>query len=619
MRGKGLVVGMIAVLGWGEASFGRDHHSRSHPEVARVVHLALQLDVDFEHRVLRGVARLRVARAPGAPADTPLWLDARGLEVSGVRSRSGEGEWRDTTFEPGPADELIGPGLKIALPAGHDEVEVSYQTIPTATALQWVPPAGTAGGKSPFLYTQSQSIHARTWIPCQDSPGTRATYEATVRVPEGLTAVMSAESKGRGPDGAFRFAMEQPIPAYLIAMAVGDLAFQPIGPRTGVWAEPSVLDRAAAEFQDTERMLEVSERLFGPYVWGRYDILVLPPSFPFGGMENARLTFATPTVLAGDRSLVGLIAHEMAHSWSGNLVSCASWDHFWLNEGWTTYLERRIIEAVFGPEQAAMNGVLGRQELEREMAETPEPLQRLRLQLEGVDPEAAINGIPYEKGALFLERLEQAFGRERWDAFLKTYFQDYAFKSLTTEEFEAYLKQKLFPMDEQAASRLNLDDWLRAPGIPKDAPRVESPALSRVEALAKGWAAGEVATDDLKADAWSTAERVQFLRALPEKLPVERLGELDASYQLTERANAEVLVPWMLLGIRSGYEGVNARLEGFLKTVGRRKYVVPLYEALVATPEGLAKARAVFEKAKPGYHPLTTRAVQGVLQAESAR
>lgn len=613
MRGGGMAMAATMLLAGGVSGFAGDSHSRSNPEVARVVHLALELNLDFEDRIIRGVARLKVERAPDAPSDAPLWLDSRGLEVSEVRGRAGDGPWQPIAFEEGPADEVIGPGLKIAMPEGHDEVEVSYRTIPTATAVQWVPSAGTAGGKAPFLYTQSQSIHARAWIPCQDSPGARATYEATVRVPEGLTAVMSAESKGRGPDGAFRFAMDRPIPAYLIALAVGDLAFRELGPRTGVWAEPSVVDRAAAEFEDTERMLEVSERLFGPYAWGRYDILVLPPSFPFGGMENARLTFATPTVLAGDKSLVGLIAHELAHSWSGNLVTCATWDHFWLNEGWTTYLERRIIEAVYGPEQAAINGVLGRQELDRELADAPEPLQRLRLDLAGEDPEAAINSIPYEKGALFLERLEQAYDRERWDSFLKAYFRDHVFQGLTTEEFEAYLRAKLFSMDEKAAAGVNLDAWLRSPGLPKDAPEAASPALARAESAAKEWASGRLATADLKADAWSTAERVQFLRALPETLPVSRLAELDGSLHLTERANAEVLVPWLLLAIRSGYEGANDRLEGFLKSVGRRKYVVPLYEELAKTPEGRARAEAIFEAAKPGYHPLTSAAVTGVL------
>jgi aminopeptidase N len=592
----------------------RDGHSRGNPEGVRVVHLALDLAVDFEARTLEGTATLKLARPPGAPADGPLWLDARGLEVRSVRSREGAGAWADTPFEAGPADARIGPGLKVALPAGRDEVEVAYRTAPTATALQWVPPAGTAGGMLPFLYTQSQSIHARTWIPCQDSPGVKATYEATVRVPAGLTAVMSAEAKGRAPDGAFRFAMDRPIPAYLIALAVGDLAFRPIGPRTGVWAEPSVVDRAAAEFADTERMLEVAERRFGAYPWGRYDILVLPPSFPFGGMENARLTFATPTVLAGDQSLVSLIAHELAHSWAGNLVTCATWESFWLNEGLTTYLERRIVEDVFGPDRAATEAVIGRAELERELADAPDAAEVLDLDLDGQDPEGAINSIPYEKGALFLTRLETAFGRERWDAFLKGYFAHFAFKSLTTADFEAYLKETLYPTDPDAAKGISLDAWLRKPGIPADAPPARSGALARVAAAATGWGAGTLATADLNGDGWSTAERVHFLRSLPGRLPPDRLAELDAALHLTERANAEVLVPWLLLAIRSGYDGANDRLESFLRTVGRRKYVVPLYEALAATPAGRAKAEAIFARARPGYHPLTTAAVAEVLE-----
>jgi aminopeptidase N len=592
----------------------RDVHSRADPEAVRVAHLALDLTVDFEARRLSGTARLKVVRAPGAPADGPLRLDARGLEVRSVRAREAGGPWREVAFEAGPPDATVGPGLVVALPAGPDEVEVAYRTVPAATALQWVPPAGTAGGEFPFLYTQSQSIHARTWIPCQDSPGVKATYEATVRVPAGLTAVMSAESKGKTPEGAFRFAMERPVPAYLIALAVGDLAFRPLGPRTGVWAEPSVVDRAAAEFADTGRMLEVAERRFGAYPWGRYDLLVLPPSFPFGGMENARLTFVTPTVLAGDRSLVALVAHELAHSWAGNLVTCATWESFWLNEGLTTYLERRIVEDVFGKDRAATEGVIGRAELERELADAPDGAERLDLDLDGEDPEGAINSIPYEKGALFLTRLETAFGRERWDAFLKGYFAHFAFKSLSTADFEAYLKATLYPADPEAARAIDLDAWLRGPGIPADAPVSRSDGLARVGAAASGWAAGTVATADLAADAWSTAERVHFLRALPERLPPSRLAELDGALHLTARANAEVLVPWLLLAIRSGYAGSDERLEAFLTTVGRRKYVVPLYEALAATPAGRARAEALFARAKPGYHPLTSAAVAGALK-----
>jgi leukotriene-A4 hydrolase len=373
-----------------------DVHSYANPHEIRVRHVDLDLEVRFDERVLRGSAMLGVERR--RPEASSLRLDTRDLEVESVEASDGE-RWLAVEFSLGAADAILGSPLTIALPPGADRVRIAYATRPGASGLQWLSPEQTAGRRRPFLFSQSQAIHARSWIPLQDTPAVRITYGARVRTPADLMAVMSAAGNSTGErGGAYRFAMPQPIPAYLLAIAVGDLGFARLGPRTGVYAERPVVDAAAAEFDDIERMMDAAERLYGPYRWDRYDILVLPPSFPFGGMENPRLTFATPTVLAGDKSLVSLVAHELAHSWSGNLVTNATWSDFWLNEGFTTYIERRLVEEVYGRERSEMEAVLGRQDLEDEIARLPDRDEILHIDLAGRDPDDGATRLPYEKG-----------------------------------------------------------------------------------------------------------------------------------------------------------------------------------------------------------------------------
>lgn len=617
----GVLVGaiMLGVGGWGMPAgraddAARDLHSFGKPWQVRVTHADLDLTVDFAKKELRGTATLTVERNPRLPAKTALVLDTRDLTIEGVTAGPDDNALSETRWTLGKPEKFLGTPLTITLPAGAKRVRIAYKTSPAATAVQWVEPAGTAGKKRPFLFTQSQAIHARSWIPLQDSPGVRITYNATIHVPEGLTAVMSADRVGQQGD-ATRFEMKQAIPSYLIALAVGDLVFRPIGKRTGVYAEPSVADKAANEFADTEKMVEAAEALCGPYRWGRYDILVLPPSFPFGGMENAKLTFATPTILAGDKSLVGLIAHELAHSWSGNLVTGATWRDFWLNEGFTTYLERRITEAVFGKERADEEAVLGMQDLKAELAKFPPRDEVLHIDLDGRDPDDGMTRVPYEKGAFFLETVEKIVGRERFDPFLRAYFDTFAFKSITTADFEAFLRETLWPQ-RQPAPPIDTHLWLHSAGLPPDCVKPASPKLDKIKQLAGDWAAARVKAKDLAAEGWSTIEWVQFLRSLEgAKLGPQRLAELDAAHDLTDKANAEVTEPWLLLAIFNGYSAADARLEQFLTSIGRRKYLMPIYEALGKTPAGKARAKAIFAKAKAGYHPIAAGSVEALLNA----
>jgi aminopeptidase N len=460
--------------------------------------------------------------------------------------------------------------------------------------LQWLDPPQTAGKQHPFLYTQSQAIHARSWIPLQDSPAVRVTFQGRVRAPQGLHAVMAAERAGE------HFRMERPVPPYLIALAAGALEFRPLSERAGVFAEAPLIDAAAREFADTEAMIRAVEQMYGPYRWGRYDLLVLPPSFPFGGMENPCLTFATPTILAGDKSLVALVAHELAHSWSGNLVTNATWSDFWLNEGFTVYLERRILEKVYGHEREEMEAVLGRRELDREMAGLPESDRVLHIGLDGRDPDDGCTLVPYEKGALLLRTIEREVGRDRFDNFLRCYFDHFAFQSITTADFLEYLRREL-PVT------VPLEEWIYRPGVPVGAADPQSDAFIAVEADAARWERGEA----IDTRAWSTQLWLHFLRTLQ----TPDLARLDREFHLTESGNSEILHQWLLMAVRGGYQPAFPRMEQFLASVGRRKFLKPLYSELMKTPEGRERARRVYAGARVGYHPIAQTTMDAIVNS----
>jgi leukotriene-A4 hydrolase len=567
-----------------------DIHSYSNPELARVRHLNLDLNVVFEQRTIQGTAILTIDQF--APNAKQLILDSRALQIDETEVSPDGMKYQESHFTIGKPDHILGAPLHIDIAPNTRFVRIRYSTDPTATALQWLNPEQTAGGKHPFLYTQSQAIHARSWIPLQDSPGVRVTYEAHVHVPDGLKAVMSATNCIDRHN--CRFVMDQPVPSYLIALAVGDLVFKSTGPRTGVWAEPSIAPTAATEFSDMEQMLDAAEKLYGPYRWTHYDVLVLPPSFPFGGMENPRLTFATPTILAGDKSLVSLVAHELAHSWSGNLVTNATWSDFWLNEGFTVYIERRILEELYGRRRAEMEAALGYQELQDELKSQAPADQIMHVDLKRRDPDDGATQIPYEKGALLLLQIEQTFGRERFDAYLKDYFEHFAFQSITTTESLDYLRANLFKLDPQLAEKIPLDEWVYQTGLPASAP---VPVSEAFQSVAK-----------MQTTQWSTHEWLHFLRGLPQHLDTSQMRRLDASYHLTASHNNEILAQWLLMSVRNHYEPASPRLEEFLVTVGRRKYVKPLYEAL-----DLKRATAIYEKARPMYHPITQATIDALL------
>ncbi len=591
----------------------RDRHSYANADAVRVAHVELDLDVSFDDRTLAGSAMLsfdRVDAEAGA-----LVVDTRDLEIGSVEAWSPNGGFEATTYVLGDADPVLGAPLRIELPPATTRVRVTYRTSPEASALQWLGAEQTAGGRHPFLFTQSQAIHARSWIPLQDSPGVRVTYGARIRTPPGLRAVMSAANDpDAAADGDYRLDMRQPIPSYLIALAVGELAFAPLGPRAGVYAEPSVVEAAADEFADTEAMIAATERLYGPYRWERYDLLVLPPSFPFGGMENPRLTFATPTILAGDRSLVSLVAHELAHSWSGNLVTNATWRDFWLNEGVTTYIERRIVEEVYGTRRAEMEAVLGRDVLLAELDRLDDPDELLHVDLAGRDPDEGMTQVPYEKGALLLRHLEERAGRARFDEFLRGYFDHFAFRSVTTADFVAYVRRHLLDAQPDEGAPVRLEAWIDQPGLPADAPRPASDAFGEVERQLAAWTDGRQRAGDIETAAWTTQEWLHFLSAASSDLSVARMAALDDAFGLTGSGNAEIAHQWLLAAVRAGYRRADDRLEQYLLGIGRRKLIAPLYEALAATAAGRDRALAIYRRARPGYHPISVDAIDALLR-----
>ncbi len=590
-----------------------DPHSFANPEEARVRHVDLRLAVDFDEQVLAGAATLTLDRLPEAEE---LVLDTRGLDIRAVTTPLGDA----LTWELGDPVEYLGRPLRIRLPRGVDQIEVHYRTGEDAAAVQWLGPEQTTSG-SPFLFTQGQAILTRTWIPTQDSPGIRQTYSATITVPDDLVAVMSAEMLTPGGEATdlgrvYAFEMDKPIPPYLIALAVGELEFRKVGPRTGVYAEPAVVEAAAYEFGEMEDMLKAAESLYGPYRWGRYDVLVLPPSFPFGGMENPRLTFATPTILAGDRSLVSLIAHELAHSWSGNLVTNATWSDFWLNEGFTVYFENRIMEALSGPEYARMLESLGRAGLRSEIEgdlggyESPETI--LHLDLVDRDPDEGMTAIAYDKGAAFLRTIENVVGRERFDRFLRQYFDAHAFEPMTTERFLDYLDEHLLEENPAWRTAIQPETWAYEPGLPENMAPVESQAFTRVEhevaRLLEGTPPRELATEG-----WSTHEWLHFLGSLPDDLSAERMRALDDTYGFTSSGNSEVLFSWLMIAIENRYEPAFGALESFLVGQGRRKFLQPLYQQLAETEWGRALAVDIYRQARPMYHPISRNSIDAVL------
>ncbi|WP_395330268.1 M1 family metallopeptidase [Novosphingobium sp. BL-8H] len=592
----------------------KDVWTHAEPQVARVTHVALDLDVDFASKTLAGSAMLDILAAPGA---TQVVLDVNGMDISAVTDAGGKPlKW--TVGPKDPKNEDIGSALTVDL-AGAAKIKIAYRSQPGATALQWLPPEMTFGKKKPFLFSQGESILNRSWVPTQDSPGIRQTWEATLRVPGDMVAVMSAEKlsgdKGEAlPDSRrqFRFRMDKPVPPYLIAFAVGDLKFKSLGPRSGVWTEAPMLDKAAKEFVDVEKMIDAASKLYGPYRWGRYDMLVLPPAFPYGGMENPMLTFLTPTIVTGDRSNTDVVAHELAHSWSGNLVTNATWSDSWLNEGFTTYFENRIMEALYGKEQAAIYADLDWDVMQREIAAAGGQTGAAT-RLHG-DPGAG--ELDYTKGSNFLRMIEYTVGREKWDAYLTSYFDRHAFQPQTTAGFLTDLRERLLKGQPELELKLQLDRWSYAAGLPDNAVRVNSATLAKVDTKLAAFNAGGPASA-VQPTGWTTQEWLRFLNGVDRQQTPARLKELDETLGLSASGNAYIQSAWFELAITNRYDPAVPYLRTYLSRIGRGLLVYPLYKGLMKQGDwGQSKARDFFAEAKPTYHPSTAAGIARIVAGQ---
>ncbi|KAF1783407.1 Armadillo-type fold [Phytophthora cactorum] len=570
-------------------------HSQSFANLDEVLyrHLQWTLAIDFERQQLEGFAEYTFAYT-GAAKSPVLILDTQFLSISSV---SVDGVNVDN-FTLSDQHSVFGRALSVPISSLSTTVRVTYTTSAQSSGLQWLSPLLTAGKEHPFLFTQCQAIHARSVVPCPDTPAAKFTYSATVTVPEWCTVLMSAIAHGHVKNNdheqtkKWSFRQNVPIPSYLLAIAAGHMESVELSPRTKVWAEPRIVTRAAHEFAQTEAFLKAAEEITGQeYLWKRYDLVCLPPSFPYGGMENPCLTFVTPTLLAGDRSLADVVAHEIAHSWTGNLVTNATWSDFWLNEGWTVWLERKIVAKIHNDPK--------------------------------LDPDDVFSRVPYEKGFNFLHYLSSVVGSEEFDLFAQAYIQKFKFQTVTSQDFRVFF-EKHFAAQPEWLGQIDWDGWFFSTGMPLIENKFDTSMISQVRAL------GEKMMTTADDEKWAKIMAPNMLRKWPAslwillldtllllqtgshvQLAAAHLDAIDAfaHHHLSTTHNSELRFRWSTLSLRSCDVRVLDRTVEFLKEQGRMKFVRPLFRDLCAAL-GVARGAAIFEDCKSRYHPIAAKMIQ---------
>jgi len=582
-----------------------DPHSYADLAQGKISHIDLRIQVDFDAHILNIEADYQLEE----PVSGSLFLDSSKIDL-----RSAQANGQPIQYDFDEQDELLGERLHLQGLKNASSFTLKVATSPEARALQWLPAIQTAGKQHPFLYSQCALTHARSVFPCQDTPSVRFTFTAAVEVPKVLTAVMAAEQVGteeRGTIKVFRFKMPQLIPSYLFAFGVGYLSFRKLGPRTGVYAEPELIDAAAWEFAENEEKIVEAEKLLGPYLWGRYDLLILPPSFPYGGMENPCLTFLTPTAILGNRGQTFLITHELAHAWTGNLVTNATWEDFWLNEGWTTYAETRITEMLEGINAAELMAVFYEKILlqQMELIGMGSPLTRLKVPLEDLDPEENVTYIPYYKGSFLIKEFEYVVGRERFDAFIQKYMETYQFQSLTTEAFLEFLKSEL----PEVFEKVNVQGWIYESELTEERRKPQSKLYDEVQEVLAVYRNGTRPTKKQVAD-WHRYQTLSFLQALPKHIPVEDCKYLEEILDLEDKNDAGYYSYFYAICIASGYEEILSRVEEFIGRIGRLIYLQPIFRAMIASDWARPHARRILEGVRERHHKITVHVVDKLLE-----
>lgn len=614
-----------------KSSVSIDDHSYSNLQEIHTTHLDLELEVNFENKTIYGVARHTMINKG---ADTAVF-DIKGLQIQKVTLGKKNKE-KETDFVIGnmDTDSILGQPLSVKTDSTSTNINIYYQTTENSDALDWLEPNLTSSKTKPFLYTQGQAILTRTWIPIQDSPSNRITYSANVTVPKDLMAVMSAKNpKNKNSKGEYFFKMEKPIPSYLIALAVGDLSYQSLSPNTGFYCEPELSSACLFEFQDLPKMMLAAEKIYGKYQWGHYDLLILPYSFPFGGMENPMLTFVNPTIITGDRSLTSVVAHELAHSWSGNLVTNRTWNDFWLNEGFTVYFEQRIMEELYGKDVSDILANIELYELQDELkaianSEHKED-SKLFLNLKNRNPDEGLTDVAYVKGSFFLKTLEQKVGRIKFDQFIKTYFKKFSFKTINSADFVKYLEENLLNKNEIL---FNHKEWIYREGLPKNCLKINSTRLNKMKELATKFAKGVAIfkpvisyekirvnkrfrkkriVNKLERKDYIVQEWQTFIRSLPDKVSKEKLMLIDANLDFKNCGNSEIMTEWYTKALENNYTEINKEIQDFVTKVGRRKYLLPIYSALINSNPKLAKS--IFSKVKNKYHAVSRNSITNLL------
>jgi leukotriene-A4 hydrolase len=590
---------------------GVKNHSFSNYEEVVPKHLNWKANINFDKKIIEATATWHFTNKANAKK---IILDVANLKIQEVQVGG-----LKTKFEISKADSVLGSSLTFPIGTSDSIVTILYTTTAASAALQWLTPQQTASKTMPYLFTQCEAINARSVFPCWDVPAVRITYEAQVQVPKGMLCVMSADNPTqKNVDGLYNFSMKIPVPTYLIAISCGNIEYQAINNMCGVYSEPNVVSKAAAELNDIPKMITAAEAIGGAYSWGRYDVVIQPPSFPIGGMENPKLTFATPTILAGDKSLISLIAHELAHSWSGNTVTNATWNDLWLNEGFTTYFERRIMEQITDTTYTDMLWELSYQDMMADIKELgPTSLDtRLYVNTQGRDPEDAFSNIPYEKGAHLLWLIEKTVGRQVFDKFMIGYFKANAYKPFTTSMALTYFDNHLWNQNPDWKKTVEFEEWIFETGIPANCPRPGTTRFAKVNEAINNFSKNGITSGVLST--WTTHEWLQFLRKMPRPCTLDQMQKLDNQFKLTQTNNSEIAFEWYLIALESNYKPAYASIEAFLLKVGRKKFVKPLYSQMVRTDnktdEQSKMAHAIFAKAKNNYHPATTKAVAEIVK-----